>query len=459
MFIWNRMGKIFLLVLALMVSCSVNAQVQFRSLPKAGYERRIRDFVNSMEIVDTHEHLVNPAIIKKNWALDFTLLLNHYADDDIKSSGMPTADFDKLLKDSLEIQDKWKEIAPYWLNASNTAYNRSVLLTVQKLFGMDDLNISTVGELSEKIRHSYDNEVDWFDYVLKSKCKIRYVVLDRDDRTYGDPEMFRYVKRFDQFIDIDSWSKISSLSKRYKMPVNSLDNLVSVLDKVFFDELKEGIVAVKTGLAYKRTLFYEDVPKEKAELLFKQLMSNDKTLFSFEQVKPLQDYMMHRLLELVDKANIPLQIHTGLQAGEGNRIENANPVLLTNLFLKYPDVIFILFHGAYPYGGEISVLAKNFRNVYIDLCWLYIISPSYSERYLCEWLETVPANKIMAFGGDFKNVEGVFGHQLIARQVIANVLIKKVQDGYLSESEAMRVAQWILHDNAINVLNWKIRSN
>ncbi|MCY1719450.1 amidohydrolase family protein [Prolixibacteraceae bacterium Z1-6] len=58
---------------------------------------------------------------------------------------------------------------------------------------------------------------------------------------------------------------------------------------------------------------------------------------------------------------------------------------------------FILFHGAYPFGGELASLAKNFRNVYIDLCWLYIISPTYSRRYLHEWLETIPANKIIAF--------------------------------------------------------------
>jgi len=100
----------------------------------------------------------------------------------------------------------------------------------------------------------------------------------------------------------------------------------------------------------------------------------------------------------------------------------------------------------------VVILAKNFRNVYIDMCWLYIISPSYSERYLHEWLETVPANKIMAFGGDFLNVEGVYGHLLFARQVVANVLIAKVKDGYFTENEALKIAQMILHDNATGLL-------
>jgi hypothetical protein len=448
------MSKIALLVLAFMVLFSVSAQVQVRNFPKAGYDQRIRDFVYSMKIVDTHEHLVNPAIIKKSWPLDFMLLLNHYAIDDIKSGGLLTVTFDGLMKDSLEVQDKWKRIAPYWLNASNTAYNRSVLLTVQKLFGVDDLKDSTVEVLSEKIRHSYDNETKWFNYVLKSKCKIQFVVLDRGDQTYGDPEMFRYVKRFDNFVNIDSWSEIKSLMKASGIDIKTVDDLIIALNIAFDKALKEGIVAVKTALAYNRTLLYEEVEKGKAEAVFNQLkMLGDKATLPFSEAKYLQDYMMHRLLELAEKSYMPVQVHTGLQAGQGNAIENANPTLLSNLFLKYPNVKFILFHGAYPYGGELSVLAKNFRNVYIDLCWLYIISPSYSERYLNEWLETTPANKIMAFGGDFKNVEGVYGHQLLARQVVVNVLTTKVKDGYFSEEEAISLARKILHDNAIAILN------
>jgi predicted TIM-barrel fold metal-dependent hydrolase len=161
--------------------------------------------------------------------------------------------------------------------------------------------------------------------------------------------------------------------------------------------------------------------------------------------------MWHRTNELARKYNKPVQIHTGLQAGDGNYIENSNPALLANLFLKYRDVKFILFHGGYPYGGELATLAKNFQNVYIDLCWLYIISPSYSERYLHEWLETVPANKIMAFGGDYHNIENVYGHLLFAKQIIGNVLVDNVKDGYFSEEEAIKLADMMLRDNAVNL--------
>jgi hypothetical protein len=87
------------------------------------------------------------------------------------------------------------------------------------------------------------------------------------------------------------------------------------------------------------------------------------------------------------------------------------------------------------------------------MCWIYLISPSYSKQFLHEWIETVPASKIMGFGGDYLNIENAYGHLLFAKQIISEVLIEKVRDGYLSEQEALNTAQMILHDNADNFYN------
>jgi uncharacterized protein len=342
-------------------------------------------------------------------------------------------------------------IRPFWEGSFNTAYNRAVLLAVDSLFGIKNIDATTVEELSGKIRKAYSS--DWFNHVLKEKCNLKYIVVDGEDRTFGDPEIFRYVKRFD-YINIDSKKAVETIGKRQNIKINSLEDLITALKSDFRSAVEKGCIAVKIGTAYNRILFFADTRKEEAEEVFNKLLaSSDGTSFTLDDVKPLQDYMTHKVLDLARASKLPVQIHTGLQAGDGNIIENSNPTHLANLFLKYRDVKFILFHGAYPFGGELATLAKNFRNVYIDMCWLYIISPSYSERYLNEWLETVPVNKIMAFGGDFHNVEGVYGHLLFARQIVANVLIKKVKNGYFTEEEAKLISKMLFHDNAINILN------
>ena len=447
------MKKPAFIFLYIILFFNIQAQVQVKPFAKPGYELRISNYISDMKVVDTHEHLSNPASYMKSGRLDFMLLLQHYAAEDIRSSGMSKHAFARLLTDSLTVPEKWKALKPYWEGASNTAYNRAALLTADQLFGISDINENTVEKLSEKIKKAYQG--DWYPEVLANKCNLEYVVMDSDDHSFGDPKMFRYAKRFGEFFFAVSAKKIGDIANQQHTPIESLDDFVTALGVAFHKAMDHDCVVVKVGTAYERDLFFEDESKDKAEAVFHKIMSlpeNSRLPYNGSEIKPLQDYMMHRMLDLARAANIPVEFHTGLQTGGGNNIENANPTHLVNLFLKYPDVKFILFHGGYPFGGETAVLAKTFRNVYIDMCWLYIISPSFSERYLHEWLETVPANKIMAFGGDFLNVENVYGHLLFAKQIVSKVLIAKVRDGYFTEEEAIKIARMILHDNAIRIL-------
>lgn len=432
----------------LLLSCiSSVGQVLIHPKPEEGFERRIRRHVDTIRVVDTHEHLANPAGLMGSPRTDFMLLLHQYADDDIKSAGMSKPAFERLLTDSLTVQEKWEIVRPYWEKSSNTAYNRAVLITLQHIFGISDLNENTVVPLSQKIKEAY--ETDWYNFILKEKSRIRYVINDHPDRSWGDPEMFRYTQRFD-YLRLDSKEKVEATGKKNGMNIRSLEDLEKCLELEFDAAIRKGFAAIKTAEAYHRPLHYEDVTREEAASALRAVMNNGEQPVSARTAKPLSDYMMHRILGLARKYDKPIQIHTGLQAGDGNFIQNSNPALLANLFLKYRDVRFVLLHGSYPYGGELATLAKNFRNVWLDMSWVHIISPSFSERYLHEWLETVPANKIMAFGGDYDNVENVYAHNYFARQVVANVLTEKVRNRYLSEQEAIKIASMIMFENAFH---------
>lgn len=433
----------------LLFSCiSAAGQVLIHPEPMEGFEQRIRRHVDTLWVVDTHEHLSNPAGLRGNAKADFMLLLQQYADDDIKSAGMSKPVFAGLLTDSLTVPEKWEIVKPYWEKSSNTAYNRAVLITLRNIFGISDLNENTVVPLSQKIREAY--ATDWYNFILKEKSRIRYVINDHPDRSWGDPETFRYTQRFD-YLRLDSKEKVEATGKKNGMNIRSLEDLEKCLELEFHDALRKGFTTIKSVEAYHRSLHYEDVTREEAAAALHALLNNGEQPVSALMAKPLSDYMMHRMLNLAQKYNKPIQIHTGLQAGDGNFIQNSNPALLANLFLKYRDLRFVLLHGSYPFGGELAALAKNFRNVWLDMSWVHIISPSFSERYLHEWLETVPANKIMVFGGDFDHVENVFAHLQFARQVVANVLTEKVRSRYLSEPEAIHIASMIFYENAVEL--------
>lgn len=143
-----------------------------------------------------------------------------------------------------------------------------------------------------------------------------------------------------------------------------------------------------------------------------------------------------------------MQVHTGLQEGNGNILANSNPLHLVNLFLEYPEQKFDLFHAGYPWQSEMATLGKNFANVFVDMCWLHVISPWVARQTLHEWIETVPSNKIFGFGGDYIFVEGAYAHAQMARADVAQVLTEKVETRYLTEDEAIGLARKILRENA-----------
>jgi len=167
--------------------------------------------------------------------------------------------------------------------------------------------------------------------------------------------------------------------------------------------------------------------------------------------KAFQDYMMHFILRLAGRTGYTFQFHTGLQEGNGNLIYHSDPTLLSNLFLEYPDVRFDLFHMSYPYEHALSALAKNFPNVYIDMCWGHIVSPAAAVNALVEWLDAVPANKISAFGGDYCFVDAVYGHQLLARENVARALAIKVEQGVFGVDRACRIGEMLFIDNPMAI--------
>lgn len=435
-----------LLCLFLTLSLICHSQEDRTIKLNAGYEQRIRHCIDTMKIIDTHEHFYDPEIIKLTNFFDFSLLLQQNSWDGLVASGLDKDMVWKLYSEPTSVQEKWKIIEPYWNKSSNTIANRILLMAIRDLYGIDDLNGNTVENLTGRIRKAYSGE--WYNYILKELCNFSYVITDGDSlgKKY---EYVKYVKRFSEWLTLDNKFILDSIAVVQVEPIYKLEDYVRSMRIAFENGLKSGMVAIKVDVAYKRPLFFENVTEEAARKVFRNLTtSNYDEDINPVEAKILQDYMMHKLLELAQKFDIPVAFHTGIQSCGPNILGNSDPALLTNLFMEFPKVRFVLFHGSYPFGGTLTTLVRNFTNVNIDMNWTWSISPSYAGRYLEEWLEAVPASKIMAFGGDQRCVENTYGNLIIAKHVISEVLSEKVKEGYFTEKEAYVIARMILHDNA-----------
>ncbi len=117
------------------------------------------------------------------------------------------------------------------------------------------------------------------------------------------------------------------------------------------------------------------------------------------------------------------------------------------MFLEFPDTRFDVFHGGFPFMGEMGSLALMFPNVYLNTVWVPLISYAGFKRAFSEWLCYVPAGKFM-WGGDSHFVEEIYGAVCGIRQALSEVLAGKIEDGVFDEELALMVAKGFLHDNA-----------
>jgi len=415
------------------------------------------DHILSLEIIDTHEHL--PLESDRSQETDVLAeWLFHYFSSDLVSAGLSDSGLEIARNSSSDIEARWKIIEPYWRAAESTGYGRALSISADGLYGIDRIGADTIKELDHRFKEARSRG-GHYRFVLQEKSRMALLVCDTLPATQREPEdPFVFTMRTDPFVYPTHHSDMRKAGLAVGMEVHTLEDWMAVTRKHIETNLngETRVVCLKCGLAYHRSLRFEKVTCADAERAFNELFE-DRNLPGFrpphiKAFQTLSDWMMHFTCRVADEHRIVYQIHTGIQEGNGNLIYHSDPTLLSNLFMEYRNAQFDLFHMGYPYVMETGTLAKNFRNVFINMCWGHIISPEAARRALVEWVDAVPANKISAFGGDYCFVDGVYGHQVLARQNVSAALAQKVADGSISLSRARELATWVFVNNPKRLL-------
>ncbi len=425
--------------------------------PASTLAARLTSAINGIEIVDTHEHLIEEAR-RISQPVDFFSFIDFYVVDDLVSAGLPAAARAVVEDPQAALTARWRAFEPYWRDTRWTGYGRALRIAIEDLHGISEISAATLPRVNDAIRAA--NRPGLYLNVLKKRAGIGLIVLD-DNRNATpvrpDPEFFVPARKFDRFIRPETAADIRDLERLVNVSITNLNGLKKAMEISFEQSMAIGMVAVKTTLAYRRDIFFRKTSEAEASRDLESLLRGDREVpqdfrrYTERPFRNLEDHMFHHMVQLSDAHRFPMQIHTGLLSGNGRPISNADPTLLTNLFFLYPRVTFDLFHIGYPYHHEVAVLAKTFANVTMDFCWVHAISPSVARASLHEALDTVPLNKILGFGGDYNQVELTYAHSRIARENIASVLREKVESGFCREEEAIEIATRLLHSNPLRL--------
>ena len=417
----------------------------------------IQAAVGAIRVVDTHEHLEEESVRLARESLDFVSLFDGYASHDLISAGMPVADWQRCTRADAPLDEKWKLLEPHYRAARNTAYIRAVDIAIRDLYGIETLGGDSVGTLTQRMRER--NQPGVLSWILRERSGIEVAQINTIAPEAGEliPPFFRDPCDPDLFLqDIGvapllSWPPpIQALERDTGVSITRFEHYEQAIEKLF--ELRGPLAdAIKQQSAYWRVQSFDDVPAEDAERVFDRAHREPDRVTPAEQ-KTLQDWAFHRCIRLAIEHDLPIKIHTGYKAGFNFMdVRHIQPTSLTNLFVQYPEARFDLFHIGYPYQEEVLALAKHFANVYVDMCWAWIIDPRASLRFLEQFVTAVPSNKLFAFGGDYVVAEPVYGHLRIARDGIARALSELVDEDYLTTPEALAIARRILRENALDV--------
>jgi predicted TIM-barrel fold metal-dependent hydrolase len=415
--------------------------------------------IQDIAVIDSHEHLM-PIAARNELATDFSYLFSNYLRPEFVSAGATLAELQAFYSAETDEREKIALFERFWPSLKNTSFARAKVRIAREIFGVSELNRDGLRLLSERIQES--RRADWYAHLL-AEARIETVVVNyfKTHHRLGWTEVesgsarYRYTAGFDDFLWLASRGDIDGLEEGFRTRIQSLDDLLETLEKAIQMRIRPATPAVKTVAAYFRDLGVDGpVTHSKAEQVLKRILQVparpfDATLFGqhLAWAKPLQDLLLARIFERAGELGLPVQVHAGYQAGNGNVLRHADPGRLNSTFLRHPETHFEILHVGFPYHHNAVALAKMLPNLTLNFSWIFGLAPEAALESLRLACDLIPASRVVAFGGDYRLVEGAVVHLQIAKEAIAAVLESKVRDAGWTVDEAVEYARAILYEN------------
>ncbi|MDI5929552.1 amidohydrolase family protein [Rhizobium leguminosarum] len=407
----------------------------------------IKQVVNLAEVTDVHEHHMPQITLRRDVNLLKLFQQSYAAWTSNVLPSEPKATHDVLSAPT--VATTWEALAPFLENSSSNAFVTNLVRGISDLHGFSEVGITRGNweavDASVRSRH---NEETWPKEVLK-RAGISRVITD----SYLDP-IFEprgvFGASYDAVLRINAfafgWHPESrdhngnsghALLKRLGMEPKTFDDYCGAIRELVKGCRGRNQVALKNALAYDRDLNFDEPNEHLAREAWGQVSPSNAARKAFG------DYVVDLFCKLAAEFDLPVQTHLGTAILRGS-----HPLRIAGLIERHPKTRFLLMHLAYPWSRDLLGMAFVYRNVWLDLCWSFLLSPSHFKLALHEAIEVLPDNSRMMIGGDCQHVEESYAAITFARQLIGDVLQEKAASGYFRSGNAERLAVQILGENA-----------
>jgi len=415
-------------------------------------EKKLIKALEELEIIDCHEHLL-PERERVATPVDVFTLFSNYTRWDLMRAGMSETDYQSLHNQNIPLEKRWALFELYWKEIRWGSYAHAALLAAQKFYGFEDVNDKTCKPLSEAIRKA--NKPGIYERVLQKTCRIRTALTQCRFPKLDSPLLTPVVEIFQQ---MDNWEDIVRPWFDSEVEIRSLDDYLDTL-RTFIVRIKaEGAVAVKMiSKPYRE-------PSRKEALANFQYLRRSKRMANslssnihgdiFNPPNPLTDYVTDQMISFATEQDLVVAIHTGYW----DDFRKLHPLHMIPILQRHSEARFDIFHLGFPWMRETLMLGKGFSNVWLNFCWVHLISQRLATLALDEAIDLIPMNKLLVFGGDYiLPVEKVYGHLVMARENIARVLVRRILEGQMTETQALAIAQKWFWENPRKLYNLELK--
>jgi hypothetical protein len=406
----------------------------------------IRDVVDITGIVDVHEHHFPDILLSRDVNL-LQLFRQSYAGwTEKRAYALPS---ESQPEPALAAPTSWEALAPFVERSGSNSFVRNVVGAVTELYGNGETTITRENweSLDAAVRRHHA-EPDWCKTVIQ-RARIERLITDPYTDPLLDPRKtlgpnYDTVMRINAFAC--GWHEDSrdhngnsahDLSARLGFKPKTFEEYLASIDDLVAGCSQRHQVALKNALAYDRDLDFDEPDEKLARRAWGNLSPTPA------ERKAFSDFVVDHFCRLAGERDLPVQIHLGTAI-----IRGSYPLKVAGLIERHPRTRFLLMHLAYPWSRDLLGMAFVYRNIWLDLTWSLLLSPSHFKLALHEAIEVLPDEARMMIGGDNWHVEETYGAMKLARRLIAEVLSDKLAEGYFGQADAERLARRILRENA-----------
>jgi len=414
-------------------------------MPRPTTEAKLIEAMSEMDIIDAHEHL-GPEQERLDTRVDALQLFSHYCRTDLICAGMTPEQYDSLTDVSIRLEQRWAAFRPFLPHIRHCSYARPAFEAAREFYGFDDVNDDTYQALSERM--GVDNTPGIYRRILRDRCRIR-TALTQCGRIVSDGGLLTSLLHMGTYADVESAEQIEQRAAELCTTVTALEDYVEVVRKGLTQWKDEGVVGIKMA----STPACEPAKDERAAARAFALIRSGIDVEP-DTKATLSNYLMHEMLDMCAELDLVVAVHMGMWGD----FRTLDPQWMIAVLPQHPDTRFDLYHMGMPWVRVAGVIGKNNPNAWMNLCWTHIISPRMTVSALDEYIDLVPLNKIIGFGGDYSSrcVEKVFGHLKMARENIAEVLARRIDRGQMGFDQAVEICRLWLYETPKQVYRLKV---